>query len=88
MVEGVRDPAALAGEDEQLRSPHIHAMLAAHMWTPAEAAGRQTAARTSIPRVIVQFWDAPMDVPADVDSWSPLLHRGFRRLIFGDTSAR
>ena len=33
-----------------------------------------------------------MDVPTDVrdclDSWTPLLRRGFRRLLFGDASAR
>lgn len=92
VVEGVRDTAALAGEDEQLRSRHIQEMLAAHVWTPVATVRQQTAAHPSIPRVVVQFWDAPTDVPADVreclDSWSPLLQRGFRRLVFGDTSAR
>jgi mannosyltransferase OCH1-like enzyme len=91
VVAAVSDHAVAVGEDERLRSHHVHAMLAA----PASAPGatvRRTAPHPSIPRVIIQFWDDPADVPADVrdclDSWTPLLRRGFRRLLFNDASAR
>jgi len=45
-----------------------------------------------VPRVIVQFWNDPARVPADVlecmASWRALEGQGFRRDVYGDESAR
>lgn len=77
----------MIAEDDTRRSTHIRYLV-------SKAAGpRSTTAMTpSIPRVIVQFWDSPGEVPADVveclDSWSPLVGKGFHRIIFNDETAR
>jgi mannosyltransferase OCH1-like enzyme len=52
----------------------------------------EPASDAPIPRVIVQFWDDPASVPADVlecmTSWAVLEDQGFRRETYGDSSAR
>ncbi len=44
-----------------------------------------------VPKALIQFWHDPVDVPADVreclDSWRPLEHQGFERLLFDDREA-
>ncbi|WP_158624565.1 glycosyltransferase family 32 protein [Corallococcus sp. CA041A] len=51
-----------------------------------------SASTDSIPRVIVQFWDSPSEIPIDVlecmKSWATLEPLGFRREVYGDESAR
>lgn len=44
------------------------------------------------PRLLVQFWDEAPCVPSDVqtclDSWASIEQAGFKRLLFGDATAR
>ena len=47
--------------------------------------------KTAIPKLIIQYWHDPKDLPADVanclESWSQLKSAGFNRLLFDDESA-
>jgi hypothetical protein len=58
----------------------------------ADATGNPPPGRVQIPRVLVQYWHDAAAVPADVrdclDTWQPLLNRGFTRLVFDDEAAR
>lgn len=77
--------AAEIAEDHRLRSQFMAQLIA--------QGGEKTSAdsQTSPPRLLVQFWDDLTSIPADVlkcmDSWKPLEHSGFKRLIFDDRSA-
>lgn len=79
-------PSEIA-EDDRLRSEYMRHLL-------DRATFQQPAASEAgvIPRVLVQFWDAPDGIPADVracmESWAPVETSGFTRLLFDDTSAR
>jgi len=79
------DPAYIA-EDDHLRSRHIRELVQDTIPT-APPCGT-----ANIPRVIVQFWHDPRDIPADVceclESWEPLIRQGFRRVLFDDNEAR
>ena len=47
--------------------------------------------RGTIPKLVIQYWHDPHDLPADVQnclkSWSPLESNGFARLLFDDELA-
>ncbi|MBT3075146.1 MULTISPECIES: glycosyltransferase family 32 protein [Streptomyces] len=73
-------------DDYQLRSAYLRGLTRA-------LSGQDGAWPTApVPRVIIQFWDDPHRVPADVAqcmrSWSALERQGFRRKVYGDDSAR
>ncbi len=73
-------------EDRELRSEYIRELV--QEAAPIESSSN----RTEIPKVIVQFWhdlDAiPGDVQECVDSWEPLIKRGFTRVLFDNDQAR
>ncbi|MFE9291685.1 glycosyltransferase family 32 protein [Streptomyces olivaceus] len=73
-------------EDHARRSRYLR-HLTSMLSQPATAAPAST-----IPYVIVQFWDDTSDVPADVlecmMSWAALEDQGFRRVVYDDGSAR
>lgn len=78
--------AQWTAEDDARRSAHVRHLLS----TRAERHAPLSAAE--IPPVLVQFWHDTSEVPSDVleclDSWGPLIERGFHRLLFDDDTAR
>src|SRR5437763_15654 len=72
-------------EDDRLRSNYVRQLV--------QATGTRcsTSDGDAIPRVICQFWHdrtgLPLDVRECLDSWVPLLARGFERLLFDDDDA-
>ncbi len=73
-------------EDDALRSRHMRHLI-------QEVASAALAfVPTTIPRVIIQFWDDASAIPSDVreclDSWEPLIREGFNRILFDDLEAR
>jgi hypothetical protein len=79
------DPARVA-ENDHLRSSHIRELV--HRTVP----GAAPCGRANIPRVIVQFWHDPNNIPSDVgeclETWGPLIGQGFKRVLFDDNEAR
>ncbi|WP_458097983.1 glycosyltransferase family 32 protein [Roseomonas sp. WA12] len=73
-------------EDDLLRSEFVRRLFVAER---AEKALSGTA--STIPKVLVRFWDDAGAVPPDVrdclDSWNPLREDGFDILTFDDASA-
>ena len=80
------DPSKLAN-DHAYRSRYIR-QLVQGLDNPSVV---EQPRKTSIPKIIVQYWHNPLDLPADVahclESWSPLASTGFTRLLFDDKSA-
>jgi len=76
----------LIAEDDGQRSRYMRRLI-----QEAQASEAQRVP-SKLPRVLVQFWDNPTTMPADVreclDSWQPLEERGFERLLFDDQGAR
>ena len=74
-------------QDDRLRSNYIKEILC----KPVEPNGSSTVPEVEN-RVLVQFWDDPANIPADVQgcmqSWEKLEAFGFVRVLFGDESAR
>lgn len=78
--------ARRVAEDDAHRSAHVRDLL-------FDDASHGLALPTRpIPRVIVQFWHDPAEVPSDVaeciDTWRPLIERGFHHALFDDATAR
>lgn len=73
-------------EDDRERSRYMRRLIQ----RPESSDVRRAASK--LPRVLVQFWDNPTTMPADVreclDSWRPLEEQGFERLLFDDQAAR
>ena len=80
------EPSTLAN-DHAFRSNYIH-QLVQDLGCPHRV--DQTCKHT-IPKLIVQYWHDPHDLPADVqnclDSWYPLESIGYTRLLFNDELA-
>lgn len=70
--------------DDYQRSRYMRLLIQ----NPESASHR---APSEVPRVLVQFWDDPATMPADVreclESWRPLEEQGFERLVFDDEAA-
>ena len=83
--EMATNPCRVA-EDDDLRSQHMRWLI--HGVTTT--ASRHHAA--PIPKVVIQFWHDPNNIPSDVqaclDSWKRLDSQGFERILFDDRSAR
>ncbi len=82
----MQDPQVIA-DDDHLRSREMQRLI--HSQGPTQ--GQRTP--TTIPPVLIQFWDDAATMPADVrecvESWSPFLSsHGLRRLLFDDAEAR
>lgn len=81
------DPIACA-EDDHSRSKYVRNLVQSTQSLPAP----QYDYRSTIPKVILQFWDnldgTPKDVQECLDTWEPLSAHGFARLIFDDRKAR
>lgn len=81
------DPIGCA-EDDYSRSCYVRSLVQDHRSLPTINLGE----RSTIPKVIVQFWDNLSRVPKDVkeclDTWKQLAAHGFTRLIFNDRKAR
>ncbi|MGI9067186.1 MAG: glycosyltransferase family 32 protein [Pyrinomonadaceae bacterium] len=79
------DPSRIA-EDDALRSSHIRELV------QEAGAVEKSSIRADIPKVIVQFWHEPNEIPEDVqaclDSWELLKNQGFKRVLFDDNEAR
>ncbi len=75
-----------AAEHHGARSAHIRELVRSRPPTGSPPLASR------IPKMIVQFWDDPLQLPGDVqeclDSWRPLLDSGFDRVLFDDGSAR
>lgn len=75
-------------EDDYSRSNYVRSLVQ----NPGPLKASSLGSKSTIPKVIVQFWDNPDRVPEDVgrclDSWNPLVAKGFDRLLFDDQSAR
>ena len=73
-------------EVEKLRSEFVRRLLVADY-----AQGEPTDAPSSIPKVLVRFWDDLSSLPDDVghclDSWNPMREAGFEIRTFDDASA-
>lgn len=72
-------------EDDRLRSHYVrHLIQEKDRAIPVHKG-------SSIPNVLLQFWDNAETIPPDVrecmNSWKPLEKRGFRRLLFDDKLA-
>jgi hypothetical protein len=82
----LRHDAAYIAENDRLRSRYVRAL------TQDGASGSPPLGRVQIPKVLIQFWHEATAVPADVreclETWEPLLTRGFTRLLFNDDTAR
>ncbi len=80
----LNDPIGCA-EDDCSRSNYVRCLVQSLQAPPVYSGG-------TVPKVIVQFWDnldlIPRDVQECFDSWRPLSHQGFTRLIFDDQKAR
>lgn len=78
--------SASTAEDDAQRSAHIRRLVF------DDAPHAPALPTRPIPRVIVQFWHDPAHLPSDVaeciDSWRPLIERGFRHSLFSDATAR
>lgn len=81
----IQDGVRIA-EDDARRSAHVWHLLG------ADASHEGTPPAQLIPRVVVQYWHDLAELPADVaeciDTWTPLIERGFRRVLFDDATAR
>lgn len=81
------DPIGCA-EDDYSRSSYVRSLVQ----TPQSLPAPPLRSRSTIPKVIVQFWDnlgrMPRDVQECLDTWKPLAPHGFARLIFDDRKAR
>lgn len=77
-----------SSDDHQFRSGFIQWLI--HQ-PPTPQKSKQIGVN-SIPKVLVQYWHdlkhLPDDVQVCLNSWEPLRHHGFKRLIFEDESAR
>ena len=73
-------------EDDDLRSDHIREIVQETIPIENSSSG------TEIPKVIVQFWHNLNDIPEDVqeclDSWESLKNKGFKRVLYDNTSAK
>lgn len=73
-------------EDDSLRSQYIHGIVSENIRI------NEGKAHHEIPKVIVQFWHNIAEIPTDVqeciDSWESLGSRGFKRVLFDESSAR
>jgi hypothetical protein len=73
-------------ENDQLRSGFMRQLI-----QDVDHRSDASEPSSSLPKVLVQFWDEGIAMPADVrecvDSWRPLQERGFRRVLFDDKSA-
>ena len=78
--------AALIAENDGQRSAYIQHQVSVKATTLPPLLAEP------IPRVVVQFWHDAADVPPDVsecmESWRPLIEKGFRRVLFDDETAR
>lgn len=85
LQDSVSSHAQWVSENADLRSACVRRLLGER-----DSPGSQACA-ASIPRVIVQFWHdlarIPSDVAACIQSWSPLVECGFRRVLFDDSRA-
>lgn len=74
-------------EDDQLRSRFLRLL----MLQQSVQAGSESGGSSSIPKVLIRFWDDVYAIPADVqeclDSWESLRSEGFDILTFDDASA-
>jgi len=81
------DPVGCA-ENDYSRSNYVRSLVQTPQSSPEPPLGY----RSTIPKVIVQFWDnlgrIPKDVQECLDTWKPLAAHGFARLIFDDRKAR
>jgi len=80
------DPVGCA-EDDYSRSSYVRRLVQNYQSLPSQQLGS-----SSIPKIIVQFWDNLSQIPKDVqkclDTWKQLTNHGFIRLIFNDRKAR
>jgi hypothetical protein len=80
--------ATVISEDDQLRSDFVRDLVQT-THPPVQPASESAG---TIPKTIVQFWDAPDSLPSDVqeclESWSLLDATGFDRVLFDDHRAR
>lgn len=80
--------AVAYAEDDYQRSCHARQLIQTTRLPSPEL----SPASTSIPKVIVQFWDdltrMPEDVKECISSWESLLEHGFKKLIFDDCAAK
>lgn len=88
----VRYPAGFEEVDE-LRSSFIRELTLEQLAHDPKKSTADSGGRTeSIPRTLVQYWDDPVAVPADVNeclkSWNVMRLEGVAVKIFGDASAR
>ena len=79
-------------DNDRLRSDFIrHLTLQQLERNRATSIGESAGQAQVIPRTLVQYWDDPYGVPADVrrclDSWEGLREEGFSMRMFGDASA-
>jgi len=81
------DPVGCA-EDDYSRSSYVRSLVQTPQSSPATPLG----SKSTIPKMIVQFWHNSDRIPKDVqeclDTWKPLATHGFDRLIFDDQKAR
>ena len=74
-------------EDESFRSNHIRNIVQETIPEPIKEPGG-----SEIPKVIVQYWHDANGIPEDVqkclESWEPLIAKGFKRIKFDDSEAR
>ena len=81
------DPIGCA-EDDYSRSSSVRSLVQ----TPQSLLAPPLRYRSTIPKVIVQFWDnlgrIPKDVQECLDTWKPLAAHGFAISIFDDRKAR
>jgi hypothetical protein len=80
------ESASSTADDDRHRSRYVRRLI------QELDAGDVQRAPAKVPRVLVQFWDDPTTMPADVreclDSWGQLEEQGFERLLFDDEGAR
>ena len=81
------DPPVVLAEDHEFRSRYVQELVRKPIPKPTAT----QFCRTTIPRVIVQYWHDLKQIPEDVrdclNTWSSLKSQGFMRVLFDDGQA-